>query len=191
MDVFDKDFTGAPGRPAMTSDHTRKALAGMTLASVMLCLAAAVAPAQSPYQGAFSLPFAVQWGGAVLPPGDYSFTLEHSPAGATVTVRGTAGVVTQALMCQGGSVGIKGKRSELVLVRNEGQRRIRTLRLADADLVLEYSLPAEEAPLLATGPRLLQRVPVTAATGADAAGITASAAASQNTPGTSAQVPPR
>jgi hypothetical protein len=39
--------------------------------------------------GKFVLPHEVQWGGVSLPPGEYSYSVEHR-AGATVLLRSTA-----------------------------------------------------------------------------------------------------
>ena len=44
--------------------------------ALALCLAASQGKAQGTYTGKFTLPFEARWGIAVLPPGDYTISLE-------------------------------------------------------------------------------------------------------------------
>jgi hypothetical protein len=49
-------------------------------------------------------------------------------------------------------------------VRSGGKYRIRTLRLAFADLILNFQAPKAEQTLVAAAPELIQSVPILVAT---------------------------
>ena len=134
------------------------------LALLAACLCATVASAQtgsSTFKGNFTLPFEAQWGEVVLPPGEYTFTLNPFVAPFTATVRGenrTAMIIAQAPSDRE----FRG-RSELIAIRSGGRLRIRALNVADPGVVLYYGLPKAEKPVIAQAPQLLQRIPVVAA----------------------------
>jgi hypothetical protein len=127
-----------------------------------ICFNAALAAAQDAgavYRGSFHLPFEARWGTAVLPPGDYTLALNSTTVPSMVTVRGekTAIMVQAQLMARHtGS-----DRSALVLVRRAKKGVVRSLYLAEMEIAFHYGLPKEERPVLAQGPQLIQRIPVT------------------------------
>jgi hypothetical protein len=106
------------------------------------------------------LPFEAQWGNAVLPAGDYSFTVDRATNTAIVSIRGEAGPVGWILN-QGNHDQQTLDRSELVVVRSGEKYTIRALRLAELGLTLEYSVPKAKRQLIVQAPQLLQRIPVT------------------------------
>jgi hypothetical protein len=100
-----------------------------------------------------------RWGNVVLPPGDYSFTLDHPTSSGRVTIwRGNEAV--EMIVNQATSDRQTLDRSELILVRSGGNYTIRALRLADLGLTLEYSVPKSERQLIVQSPQLLERIPV-------------------------------
>src|SRR5258708_38173293 len=52
-----------------------KVLTNAVLAVIALGAAATIGHAQNTYQGKFTIAVETQWGGATIPPGDYSFVL--------------------------------------------------------------------------------------------------------------------
>ena len=53
--------------------------------AIAICAAAGAASAQPLVKGTFTLPYEVQWGKAVLPPGHYSITIDRADRPALVT----------------------------------------------------------------------------------------------------------
>ena len=61
------------------------ALSSLVLALIASCLSAGMAKAQE-WQGQFTLPFEARWGQAILPAGDYSFTVDQTLGAAVITL---------------------------------------------------------------------------------------------------------
>ena len=61
----------------MSLNRSFKLVAPLGLALLAGCFTANLASAQEAYRGKFTLPVEAQWGQLVLPPGEYSFTLDH------------------------------------------------------------------------------------------------------------------
>jgi hypothetical protein len=118
------------------------------------------------YKGTFTLPFEVRWGSAVLPAGDYSFTIDTARDSQRATVRWENG----AAMVMPSSISDRqfDGHSALILTRRGHRGTVRALALATpgtgsrkGGLVFSYAPPKGEAPLLAQAPELIQRIPVT------------------------------
>jgi hypothetical protein len=146
----------------MKSTRSLKSVRILLLAVLAAGLSASLASAQE-YEGKFTLPFEARWGMAVLPAGDYSFRVDPSQNPCIGLVRqGTRGVAF--VMADGGAgKGEVAGSSALIAVASAGSYRIRALRLAQAGVVLEYSPPKAERPILAEQLVLLQRVALIAA----------------------------
>jgi hypothetical protein len=148
----------------MILNRSFRLVAQLVFALSAVCFTANFASAQAggaAYKGSFTLPFEARWGHVVLPPGNYSFTVDHAMVGGVVRIsRGNTDSIF--VLSQGGSDQQTFERSELILVRSGGSYTIRALLLADAGLILEYSVPKPEGQLLVqvTQPQLLQRIPV-------------------------------
>jgi hypothetical protein len=123
-------------------------------------LTANLASAQSLCKGSFTLPFEARWGNAVLPAGEYSFTLDHDSLAGKVTIQAESGRYMGVIMNQVFSDQQTVDRSELVLVRSGGTYAVRALRLEELGMTLEYSVPKGEKQLITQAPQLLQRIPV-------------------------------
>jgi len=126
----------------------------------------AVASAQIAH-GSFSLPFEAHWGGAVLPPGRYTLTVNSLGVDAVAYVHGNN--QSMALHAWGFSdFGLSGK-SALTLVRRGGSYWVRTLYLEHFG-AFNYSPPKGERliarngkgkeRLVAQGSNLIQRLPL-------------------------------
>jgi len=145
----------------MKSTRSLKSVRILLLAVLAAGLSASLASAQE-YQGKFTLPFEARWGSAVLPAGDYTFRVNASEDPCMVSVSQERQIVALILTSAATRGEVAGS-SALIAVRNAGNYRIRALQLAEAGVVLEYSLPKAERQLLAQQPVLFQRMPVIAA----------------------------
>ena len=143
----------------MTQNRTCKLLAPIGLALLAVCFTASFATARDS-EGKFTLPCETHWGTTLLPAGDYTFTLDSSPAGYILVLRDAARLRVNIIVNHGVSDHQTMARSELILVRTGGSYRIRALRLAPLELTLEYSIPKEGKQLIAQNPQLLLRIPV-------------------------------
>ena len=143
----------------MNSNQSLRVVRFAVLALVTACMGASLASAQTA-EGKFNLPFAVRWGQAVLPPGNYTFTVNSSggfPANSVV-VRGED-LKGNIIMSVAYDDSFSGK-NELIVERQGEGGTIRTLRLADVGLVLYFRAHKAERQILAHAPALIQRLPI-------------------------------
>jgi len=140
-----------------------KALRNGMLTIAALALAgsfAGTANAQAKAAGSFTLPFEAKWGNAVLPPGDYTFSVTSTSGAAylvTFAAKGRSGETIISMKDLGARIGEK---NVLVAVRTGGRYRIRSLNLPVANLVVNFAVPKEERTLIAAAPQLVKSVPV-------------------------------
>ncbi|MGH9405358.1 MAG: hypothetical protein ACRD3D_05910 [Terriglobia bacterium] len=132
-----------------------------TLALLAACFNAGLASAQEAMAGTFTLPFEARWGSAILPAGNYSFTLDHAGSGGILQVsRGTKGVAL--IQSQSYSTESSG-RSELTVVRNSAGTTVRDLSLPAIGEVLHYAPHNPRRSAAAAEQEAALRFPVTAA----------------------------
>jgi len=144
----------------MSLNRSFKLVAPLGLALLAGCFTANLASAQEAYRGKFILPVEAQWGQVVLPPGEYSFTLDYDTVAGKVTIRGGTGRALGFIMNPANCDQQTFDSSELILVRSGGNYRIRALRLAGLGLAFQYSVPKTERQLIVQVPQLLERIPV-------------------------------
>jgi hypothetical protein len=107
--------------------------------ALALCLAASQGKAQGTYKGQFTLPFEARWGLAVLPPGDYTISMDLDAANRFLVVRGEGktalilGIVTDRKDIS--------DHSQLTLVKTASGYRVQTLEAGEAGVTLTYSVP--------------------------------------------------
>jgi hypothetical protein len=115
----------------------------LTILAVVVLLLAGVAQAQGTrtvFKGKFTLPYEVRWGKAVLAPGEYSMTLRANtsqPDYITVQGNGRSAIVLvgETSSCR------KCEQAELVVVRSNGRRAIRTLEMPGLRAVFYHAKP--------------------------------------------------
>jgi hypothetical protein len=125
--------------------------------SLLAVWASAKPAAAQAYKGSFTLPTEVRWQNAVLPPGEYTFSMESAALPSTIVIRGnnkSAVVMT---------VGHSGKPMETpsrLSIERRGQTRfVRELYLAEIHLHLFYAVPkSEDSELLAQGPAATEQI---------------------------------
>jgi hypothetical protein len=143
----------------MSLNRSFKLVAPLGLALLAGCFTANLASAGGAYNGKFTLSVEARWGQMVLPPGDYSFTLDRATNLGIVTIwRGSKPV--EMVLNQGSFDSQTLDRSELILVRSGGNYTIRALRLAELGLTLQFSVPKTGGQLIVQAPQLLERIPV-------------------------------
>jgi len=128
------------------------ALLGMSLAPFSV-------KAQSVFKGHFTLPIETQWGTAILPAGDYTFTMNSLAAPYTMVVRGeNASIIVDA------SGGIKNRdgsgQSVLVIARRNGRAAVSRVYLEPLGTAFYYGREKNESQFLAQGPTLTERLPI-------------------------------
>jgi hypothetical protein len=100
--------------------------------------------------GSFSLAHKVRWAGAVLPPGDYEFSLDSQNWPARVTVRQAGGCIVAMVLPRSISDNQSMSASSLVLHQEGGESVVRTLRLKDNGLALQFAWPKLATPVAET-----------------------------------------
>jgi len=142
----------------MKSNRSLRLIKFAVLALLTACMGTSLANAQTA-AGKFNLPFEVRWGQAVLPPGNYSFTVNSSVSPPnTVLVRGE-NLSARIIMSPVHDDSFSGK-NELIVERQGERGTVRTLRLADVGLVLYFRAHKAERQILAQAPVLTQQLPI-------------------------------
>ena len=100
--------------------------------------------------GTFSLAHRVLWAGAVLPPGDYAFSLNSQDSPARVTVRQVGGSMVAMVLPQSISDDNFVGSSSLVLQEKGGESVVSTLRLKNIGMALQFATPKLATPVAET-----------------------------------------
>ncbi len=138
-------------------------IAALTLAGIF----AGTANAQQPVvrDAHFTLPFRAMWADTVLPPGDYTLSVDRLSGGSyptyTVTFAGAGKKKTiLALRPLGSRVG---ESSMLILESGGAMRYVRALYLPTVNLDLTFAVPKTRQTLVAEATEYIQSVPVSIA----------------------------
>ena len=121
----------------MNRKRNRQWLLAALLAISSTTLTTATAQAQQ-VAGHFTLPYAVHWGSATLPAGDYTFTAPSSVEPFILRVRGKGAAAM--IMAQTRST-VTGDRSSLRVTRVGNQAVVSALQLAPYGLAFSYPNP--------------------------------------------------
>jgi hypothetical protein len=100
--------------------------------------------------GTFSLAHKVRWAGAVLPPGNYAFSLDSQDSPVRITVRQVGGSIVAMLLPQSTSNDELTGASSLVLHEEGGESVVSALRLKSIGLALQFGSPKLATPLAET-----------------------------------------
>jgi hypothetical protein len=133
-------------------------LAIATLGFIAICASASAASAQSVFKGTFTLPEDVQWGNALLPAGDYSFSLKSASAPAQITLNGPNGGAF--ILASVTDKREEGDSSNLTIERRGRTHYVHTMYLAELGLELRYQVPSipKNERQLAQGPASTEHV---------------------------------
>jgi hypothetical protein len=129
-----------------------KSIRRFSLSKVLLLAIVAIGASAIPAHtqtttGTFSLAHKIRWAGAVLPPGDYAFSLSSHDLPARVTVRQVDGPVVAMLLPQTVSEDDYVGPSTLVLRQEGGESFVSVLRLKNVGMALEFASPKLAKPV--------------------------------------------
>jgi hypothetical protein len=132
-----------------------KSIRSFPLFKVLLLAIAAMGTAAIPAHaqtatGTFSLTHKVLWAGAVLPAGNYAFSVNTEALPPRVTVRQVGGPVVAMLLSQSTSQDDFVGASSLVLHHEGGESVVSTLRLKNIGMAMEFATPKLAAPVAET-----------------------------------------
>ena len=132
-----------------------KSIRRFSLSKVLLLAIAAMGTSAIPAHaqtttGTFSLTHKVLWAGAVLPPGDYAFSLDTQSLPARITVRQVDGPMVAIILPQTISKDDFVGASSLVLHQEGGESVVSTLRLKNIGMALEFASPKLATPVTET-----------------------------------------
>jgi hypothetical protein len=128
----------------------RFSLSKVSLLAIVAIGASAVPAHAQTTTGTFSLAHKIRWAGAVLPPGDYTFSLSSHDLPARVTVRQLDGPVVAMLLPQTVSEDDYVGPSTLVLRQEGGESFVSVLRLKNVGMALEFASPKLAKPVAET-----------------------------------------
>jgi hypothetical protein len=134
-----------------------KSIRKVSLLKVLVVLAGAIAASASPAhaettKGTFTLSHKVRWGTAVLPAGNYEFSVDTQTSPARVMVRDLSGTTSAMILSQAHSDQKLAGGSALVMEKEAGESVVSRLKLANIGVELEFysgkgAAPAETAAL--------------------------------------------
>jgi hypothetical protein len=135
-----------------------KSIRKISLLKVLLILAGAMAVSAVPVhaqttKGTFTLTHKVRWGTAVLPAGNYVFSVDTQTWPARVMVHEVDGPTTAIILPQASSDQRLSGESAMLIQKEDGESVVSSLRLANVGLTLEFytkkdtTAPAETATL--------------------------------------------
>jgi hypothetical protein len=126
----------------MSSARYLKVVSKLGLAALALGLLAGGGNAVTAYQGKFTLPFEVFWGGSTLPAGDYTFVLESQSSPYTLYIRGQkANVIVRALSAD---TGVLASSARLDLVDISEVHTIKNFEAPELGVTFSYYTPKEK-----------------------------------------------
>src|SRR5260370_40373825 len=129
-------------------------IAAFALAAV--CVGVTPVSAQSAVKGSFTLPHEVQWQGATLPAGDYTFDMKSLGTPARIIIPGPKGfrVITALVTDEKSS-----ERSLLLVQQRGGKSVVSDLYLAPVGRCLRYAVPkSREDAKIAQAPASTERI---------------------------------
>jgi hypothetical protein len=136
-------------------DKVMKSIRRFPLFKVVVLAIAAMGASASPAHaqrttGTFSLAHKVRWADAVLPAGNYEFSLDSQNWPVRVTVRQIGGSMVAMLMAQEISDEKLGGSSTLILREEGGQSVVSVLRLQSIGVALQFAPPKLVMPVAET-----------------------------------------
>jgi hypothetical protein len=147
----------------MKTNRISRIVTNLVLALAGAFIFAGVANAQVVCAGKFTLPFEARWDRAVLPAGDYSFTLDSVEPFARIQLyRGTKAV---ALIQSGAYDEVSSGASALTVVSDSAGNTVRDLSLPEIGMVFHYAPHKSRQASAAAEREISQTLPVTSVAG--------------------------
>jgi hypothetical protein len=144
------------------STRKLKFLNQIALGVMAMCLSVGLGKAQTAYKGEFTLPFEAQWGSAVLPPGNYAFSIStaSSPGLRYAVFLNGEGKNAIILPLTVPEENVSSNDSHLTLVNAGGRYVIQSLQAAELGETFDYGVSTPKVK-----PMARRQVPVRDATG--------------------------
>jgi hypothetical protein len=104
-----------------------------------------LAHAQEPMHGKFTLPYEVRWEKAVVPAGDYGFSLQPMGPFEILSLQKISGGARYGffMMIHSSETARSTDLSKLVLVTKGDQRFVSSMQLANSGVTLDFAVPDE------------------------------------------------
>jgi hypothetical protein len=134
----------------------------VAIALIAVCSAPAPAAAQNAYNGRFTLPSDVRWAAALLPAGEYTFSLKSNVLPAQIVIHGPNG--TSMILTSISELKKGDAPSSLTIQHRNGMRVVSDLYLAELGIDLRYAAPKLPHNEIAQGPGQSEQVLVAMAT---------------------------
>ena|ERR1700693_1180368 len=126
----------------MNSGGYLKVFSKLGLAALALGILTGAGNAQAAYQGKFTLPFEVYWGGATLPAGAYTFTLASQSSPYTLYIHGEKiNAIVRALAAD---TGVLASSARLDLVDISDVHTIKTFEAPELGVTFTYFTPKQK-----------------------------------------------
>jgi hypothetical protein len=126
----------------MSSARYLKVVSKLGLAALALGIVAGAGNAVTAYQGKFTLPFEVYWGGSTLPAGDYTFEMASQSSPYTLYIRGQkSNVIIRAISAD---TGVVASSAQLDLVDIADVHTIKTFEAPELGVTFSYYTPKEK-----------------------------------------------
>jgi hypothetical protein len=126
----------------MSSARYLKAITKLGLTAVVFGMLAGAGSAVTVYQGKFTLPIEVRWGGSTLPAGDYTFELESQSSPYTLYVHGQkANAIIRAISVD---TGVLSTTAQLDLVDTSDVPTIKTFEAPELGVTFTYFTPKQK-----------------------------------------------
>ena len=126
----------------MSSAGYLKVVSKLSLAALALGIVTGRGNALTAYQGKFTLPFEVYWGGSTLPAGDYTFELASQSSHHMLYIHGQkSNFIIQALSADAGVVASS---AQLDLVDIRDVHTIKTFEAPELGVTFSYYTPKEK-----------------------------------------------
>jgi hypothetical protein len=126
----------------MRSARYFKVVSRLGLAALALGIVAGGGNAVTAYQGKFTLPFEVYWGGSTLPAGDYTFELASQSSPYTLYIHGQkSNVIIRALSAD---TGVVSSTAQLDLMDIGDVHTIKTFEAPELGVTFSYYTPKEK-----------------------------------------------
>jgi hypothetical protein len=146
----------------MNSNRSWRLVKLLVLALLTACFGASLANAQAA-RAKFTLPFEARWGQSILPPGNYSFTLDTTAVSGRIFLLNAEGKAVFVPNNTATSTGKRSEHSELIITRRGAKATVRALHLGDRGVTLYYVPPKGEPTVIAEAPDLIQRLSISMA----------------------------
>jgi hypothetical protein len=154
-----RDRENLAGRSIAMKTNLIRMFTAVVVGLIAVCGSVTPVAAQSAFRGKFTLPQEVNWQGAKLPAGEYTFSLNSTSLPSQIIVRGPHG--SAIILTSATNKGeVSQEASNLTIERRMGVSYIRDMYLAPLGVEFHYAVPqgSKNERELAQGPTSTEQV---------------------------------